>query len=44
MLDTVFIPAFWETATALVKLIIPITAITIGLRLFFYGLYGGRRD
>lgn len=36
--------AFWATATQLVHLIVPITAITITFRLFFAGLYGGRRD
>lgn len=43
MIDNVLIPAFWETCKHLVVLIVPITAITITIRLFFAGLYGGNR-
>ena len=43
MINDVLIPAFFETCKALVALIVPITAITITVRLFFAGLYGGNR-
>lgn len=34
---------FWLVATACVKLIVPIVAVSISFKLFFDGLYGGSR-